>query len=68
MTHDIFRAMIKRSHPSSHIGIDEVHDYGGSKIVFYRCETSAYIHHRCAVFKKLDGAWSKENDIIVAQD
>jgi hypothetical protein len=68
MIYDAYRAAIKRSHPSANIGIDAVHDYGGARIVFYRCETSAYIHHRVALFKCVDGQWVKDNDIIASQE
>lgn len=66
--HDAYKAAIKRSHPSANIGIDKVEEYGGARIVFYRAETSSYIHHRVAVFERRTDGWHKENDIIVKQD
>ena len=67
MIYDAYRAALKRNHPSANIGIDQLHEYGGARILFYRCETSSYIHHRVALMINEGGAWRVENDIIASQ-
>lgn len=62
-----FRHLIKRSHPSGNILIEQVREYGGAQICMFVVEQRTYNHHRLAVFKMQDGAWVKDNDIIVSQ-
>jgi hypothetical protein len=70
MIYDAYKAQIKRTHPEANIGIDELHEFAGARIIFYRSETSRYVHHRIAVmqFDQVVGVWRIENDVIVKQD
>lgn len=61
-----FAAICKSTHPSAEIYIDQIRDYAGSQIVFYRAKSRTIETARVAVFKQVNGTWSKENDIIAA--
>lgn len=69
-----FAAICKRTHPSCEIYVDQIREYAGVQIVFYRAAYPGNFEHaRVAVFKwnnpsaSKAGHWSKENDIIAAQ-
>lgn len=76
-----FAYIIKGTHPSCDIYIDQVREYAGVQIVFYRAayepkanQTGApFEHARVAVFEWRNptatkpGRWDKTNDIIAAQ-
>lgn len=62
-----FAAICKRTHPSCEIYIDQIREYAGAQIVFYRASHSQFEHARVAVFTKVGNEWRKENDIIAAQ-
>ncbi len=55
------------AHPSSGIFVDQVREYAGAQIVFYRAIASSYEHARVAVFEHGEHGWRKLNDIIAAQ-
>jgi hypothetical protein len=63
-----FQHLIRRSHPSGEIYIDQVREYAGVQVVFFRHTTTAFQHARVAIFEHHDGAWSKTNDIIATQE
>lgn len=73
-----FASICQRSHPSCDVYIDQVREYAGAQVVFYRaCHKSsgmvAFEHARIAVFKWVAmtstraAHWSKDSDIIAAQ-
>ena len=63
-----FTTMLRASHPSCSVYIDQIREYAGSQIVFYRAESERFEHARCAVFTPNEhGGHTKSNDIIVAQ-
>jgi len=69
-----FAAICKRTHPNCDIYIDQVREYAGVQIVFYRATyKEGFEHARVAVFSWVNptgikpGQWRKENDIIAAQ-
>lgn len=65
-----FTRLCQQSHPSCVIHVDQVREYAGVQIAFYRVVSTgqfAYEHARVAVFQKIGGKWSKESDIIAAQ-
>lgn len=73
---ETFTDIIKRTHPSCAIYVDQVREYAGVQIVFYRAEYKESVpfeHARIAVFEWKNpsstrpGHWVKENDIIAAQ-
>lgn len=66
--YDAYRAALKRNHPEANIGIDDVTTFAGARILFYRSETSKYVHHRIAIMQFEQGVWRIENDVIVKQD
>ena len=55
------------SHPSASIFVDQIREYAGVQIAFYRAISSSYEHARVAVFEQSDRGWRKANDIIAAQ-
>jgi hypothetical protein len=63
---DTFKALIERSHPMRNVYIDQIRDYCGAQVVFYRRgDTKAEV--ACiAVFQTTNGVWVKEQDIIAA--
>jgi len=63
-----FTTLIQASHPSAGIYIDQIREYAGAQIVFYRATHGKFEHARCAVFTPNEhGGYTKSNDIIVAQ-
>lgn len=68
-----FAAICKRTHPSCAIYIDQIREYAGVQVAFYRATfktpegNTTFEHARVAVFSGKPGAWRKENDIIAAQ-
>jgi hypothetical protein len=62
-----FADICKRTHPSCEIYIDQIREYAGVQIVFYRAARPEFEHARVAVFTKVGNGWRKENDIIAAQ-
>jgi hypothetical protein len=63
-----FTALIQASHPSAGIYIDQVREYAGAQIVFYRAATERYEYARCAIFTpNRDGGYTKSSDSIVSQ-
>ena len=64
---ELFTAICQRSHPSANIYIDQVREYAGVQVVFYRAIHERFEHARVAIFEKKGSAWSKVNDIIASQ-
>lgn len=63
---DEFKRICQMSHPSCEIYVDQVREYAGSTIVFYRALcVGRFEQARIAVFK-FNSKWVKENDIIAA--
>jgi hypothetical protein len=66
-----FATICKRTHPSCEIYIDQVREYAGVQVVFYRAAYTGpgtqFEHARIAVFSGKPGTWRKESDIIAAQ-
>lgn len=68
-----FAELCRRTHPSGEIYIDQIREYAGAQIVFYRVQNPKLPEQaRCACFKwanptaTTNGEWRKENDIIIA--
>lgn len=65
-----FHHLIRKSHPIAEIYIDQIREYAGVQVAFFRTtlpgpsrlEQTA----RIAVFENRDGMWVKTNDIIAA--
>jgi hypothetical protein len=68
----IFQQLLYRSHPSGGVHIDQVREYAGVQVCFYRHRMpgAACEQARIAVFEPSDNAerWNKVNDIIAAQE
>jgi len=65
-----FTRLCQQSHPSCAIHIDQVREYAGVQIAFYRVVSTGqfkFEHARIAVFKFGGSKWIKETDIIAAQ-
>lgn len=62
-----FGALLNATH-GREVYIDQIREYAGSQIVFYRVQYDKYEQARCAVFTPNErGGFTKSNDIIVAQ-
>lgn len=61
-----FHDLIRRSHPTGTIYIDQVREYAGVQVAFYRVSAAGYEVARIAVFNNKGGEWVKDNDIIAA--
>lgn len=64
---ELFAAICQKSHPSAKIYIDQVREYAGVQVVFYRAIHERFEHARIAIFEKTGSAWRNVNDIIAAQ-
>jgi hypothetical protein len=70
---ETFAAICQRSHPSSTIYVDQVREYAGAQVVFYRVTDPELPEQaRIALFQWVNptatkgGEWHKQNDIIAA--
>jgi hypothetical protein len=71
---ETFAENLRRTHPSCLIYIDQVREYAGAQVVFYRAKSTAkssmsqFEYARVAIFKwrheSNGGEWRKESDMI----
>jgi len=60
--------VLRRSTASGEMYIDQIREYAGIQVVFYRHITERFQTARIAIFELKDGTWVKENDIIANQE
>ena len=61
----VFLAMIARVHPHGNLYIDQVREYAGTQIAFYRRTVETWEEARVAVFVwHVAGRWILSHDII----
>jgi hypothetical protein len=63
-----FASICSRTHPSCNIHIDQIREYAGVQVVFYRSiRPGQFEHARVAVFSRQKSGWCKDSDMIAAQ-
>lgn len=64
-----FQALLAHKHPTCTVYIDQIREYAGAQIVFFRATPDSFEQEaRCAVFAPSEHGYVLTNDVIVNQE